>query len=210
MPTSRRGFLGQSIFALAGATTGVVTLGGCASSSSPGDPIGIPAPAGTRAASFGWSVGDSPNGSACAYFKIARELTVSRVAVDASLLPTGGVSATFSRARCKAWISRGAAPAFINGGASTGPATISADFGAISIANPASVAVNGDANLSQDVFYSAILSSWVPADGTDSAVARSVVAEPALVLNSGDYLVVGVEQSGGPGSVQLAMTLDYT
>jgi hypothetical protein len=210
MPTSRRRFLGETIVALAGATAGTITLSGCASSGVPSGPEGLPGPAGRRSAGFDWTLKGLENDSAFAYLAVARPLTFASVRIDATLQPTVGAGAVNStQALCRAWVSRGA-PAFLNGGpGAAGPASVSTDFGSISVYNPAGLTIRGDGSPLQDVFYSAVLRSWVPSSGIDSAAAGVVQGRPSLVLNAGDYLVFGVEQSGMPGDVQLLTSLDY-
>jgi hypothetical protein len=207
MPTSRRRFLGQSVFALAGATAGAITLSGCASLRTPTGPAELTGP---RSAGVGWTVNGLENHSAFAYFEIAHALTLGTVQIDASLLPAvGSGAANFTQALCRAWVSRGAPPPLNVGGSATGPASRSDDFGSVSIYNPNGLTVNSDGNPLQDVFYSAILRSWVPTSGVDPAAARSVYGLPSLALNAGDYLVFGIDQCGVPGSVQLQAVLDY-
>jgi hypothetical protein len=152
------------------------------------------------------------NNGAFAYLEVGRPFTLAGVQVDASFLPSltadaqGPISA---QALCQAWVSRGARPSFPAGGVPAAPGSASPDFGAISVYSPGGLTVRADAVPRQDVFYSTILTSQVPTTGIDSATAHAVRGMPSLALSAGDYLVLGIEQSGAPGEVQLHMSLDY-
>jgi hypothetical protein len=200
MTTSRRHFLSDGTLALAGVTAGTVTLlSACGSSSEP---------RGLRTASFGWDVNDLTGDSAYAYFKIAHPLILESINVDVSCAPSAGAANTgFAQVRCYAWASRGQAPVFSNG-ASEAPAT--ADFGRIAIYNPNNLAVACEEMPLQDIFYSAILRSWVSADATDAVAERSVFGSPSLRLNTGDYLVFNINHAGVPGSVEMQVVLGYS
>lgn len=212
MPTSRRRFLGESIFALVGTTAGTISLTGCASSSVSTAPIGSPRPAGRLSGGLGWTVKGLQNDSAFAYFEVARPFTLAGVQIDASFLPTvpaGAAGSSPAHSLCQAWVSRGARPSFPAGGSPAAPGSDSTDFGAISLYSPGSLTVRADAVPRQDVFYSTILTSQVPTTGIDSATAHAVRGLPSLALNAGDYLVLGIGQSGTSGEVQLQMSMDY-
>ena len=161
-------------------------------------------------AGFSWEVDNFNNNSAFAYFQVVDEMTLQALEVDAALQPSLTTVAGGTQVLCRGWVSRGAAPAFANGGsAASGPTTVSADFGAVSIYNSAGVTVENDAAPLQDVFYSANLRSWVPITEVAATAARSVSVAPALILNAGDYLVFGIEQQGVSSNVTLQATLRY-
>jgi hypothetical protein len=210
MLASRREFLGSSIFALAGATAGVISLGGCTSVATVVEPV--PTSMGARSAGFGWTAITLEKGSAYAYVGLAQSLTVNSLDIDASLLPSVGAAPPgFSEALCRAWVVRGAVPTFASSdGSNVSPTQASTDFGPISVSNPDNITVSYDAAVLQDIFYSVSLRSWVPADGTAAATARSVSGQPSLLLQAGDYLVFAVSLSGVPGRVALQMTLNYS
>src|SRR5271155_5290054 len=185
MPTERRSFLGASGLALAGVTAGMVaTFSGCGPASEP---------VGRGAAGFGWTVNNPGSNTAYAYFKVAHSLTLETLNVDLTCVPVGGATVpSFTEALCRGWISRGLAPSF-NSGSAAVPA---ADFGAISIYNPNTLALTCDAAPLQDLFCAVILKSWVPVDGTASASSRGVFSRPSLTLRAGDYLVFSIDHTG--------------
>jgi hypothetical protein len=193
-------------------TAGAITLTGCASPSVSTGPAAPPRSSGRLSAGLGWTVKALENDSAFAYLEVGRPFTLAGVQVDASFLPSltadaqGPISA---QALCQAWVSRGARPSFPTGGSPAAPGSESPDFGAISVYSPGGLTVRADAVPRQDVFYSTILTSQVPTTGIDSATAHAVRGMPSLALSAGDYLVLGIEQSGAPGEVQLHMSLDY-
>lgn len=202
MSTTRRGFLSQGAFTLAGVTAGVISLSSCGSTDhpgvQPGSPTGTALPA---SAGFGWSVNDFNSNSACAYFRVADSMILQGVTIDAALQPAAITTAGAAQALCRGWVSRG--------GLSISPNSPSADFGAVSIYNPGELSVTSDAAPMRDLFFSAILRSWIALTGVDSTTARSVSAVPVLALNAGDYLVFGIEQQGVGGGVHLQATLSY-
>jgi hypothetical protein len=210
MPTSRRKFLGESVFVLAGATAGVFTLTGCTSPGKSTEPMGPPRTLGRFSAGLGWTVKGLEDDSAFAYLEVARPLTLAGVHIDASFVPAAtGAAASSAQAMCQAWVSRGAPPAFPNGGGgAVGPTTTSADFGGISVYNPAGLTVHVEDAPRQDVFYRSLLRSQASPTGVGSAVAGAVYGLPSLVLEAGDYLVFGIEHSGVTGAVQLQACLD--
>jgi hypothetical protein len=205
MPSSRRRFLGETIFALVGTTAGAITLSGCTSPSVSTAPLGPPPrPSGRLSAGLGWAVQGLENDSAFAYLEIARPFALAEVRVDASLESSGP-----AQALCQAWVSRGTRPSFPTGGSLAPAGSDSPDFGAISLYSPGGLSVHADATPRQDVFYSAVLMSPVPTTGVDSVTAHGVRGLPSLVLSAGDYLVLAIEQRGVSGDVQLQMSLDY-
>jgi hypothetical protein len=189
-----------------------MSLSGCGSTDHSGTQPSTPATSSPlpATAGFGWSVGNFNNDSACAYFQVAAAMVLQGATIDAALQPSVITTAGGTQVLCRGWVSRGVAPTFANGSsASVGPTSVSADFGAVSIYNPGDVTVAGDAAPLQDLFYSAILRSWVPVGTAGASAARSVSALPALSLNAGDYLVFGIESQGVAGSVELQAVLTY-
>ncbi len=210
MPSSRRRFLGESIFVLAGATAGTIALTGCTGPSVLTVPPPHQSPLGRFSAGLGWTVKGLGDDSAFAYLQVGRPLTLAGVHIDASFLPslTDGAAGS-TQALCQAWVSRGAPPAFPQSGGAASPTSNSADFGTISIYNPAGLTVHAEDAPQQDVFYRALLRSQVPTSGIDSVATAAAYCQPALVLKAGDYVAFGIEQSGVSGDLQLQVSLDY-
>jgi hypothetical protein len=112
---------------------------------------------------------------------------------------------------CQAAVSRGAAPTFNNaGGHAYVNLSADADFGATTVYNPNGLTVGSDGTLLKDVFYTAVLKTWVPTTPTASATSRQVLAVPSLALSAGDYLVFHMDHTGVQGDVEMQVVLQYT
>lgn len=216
MRIDRRRFLARGIFTLVGATTGSLTLSGCGADSAGSDPTstagnGPPPPGGPASATLGWQLDTPANGGAYAYFEVARNLTLQWIQIDSSIAPsTTTGSAGFAQATCRGWVSRGSLPSFAGAGRNAAPTPVSADFGPVVLYNPAAVNASYDPALDSNVFYSAALRSWVPMNGTDAAGAHRFAELTTLALDTGDYLVLEVDQSGIPASVYMQAVLGYS
>jgi hypothetical protein len=64
--------------------------------------------------------------------------------------------------------------------------------------------------LNQDQFFSVILKTWVPADGTASAASRQFVGYPSLQINTGDYLVFHMDHEGVALDAEMQVVLAYS
>jgi hypothetical protein len=62
----------------------------------------------------------------------------------------------------------------------------------------------------QNIFYSVILKTWVPADGTASGTSRHVAVAPSWKLAAGDFLVFHMNHAGTPGDCEMQVVLQYT
>lgn len=203
MTNTRRQFLCDAL-TLAGVTAGAVTvLGGCGSSAG-----GIV----RRVVSFAWTVSGLNGSSAHAYCRVAEKITLQTVNIDVTCMAsTAPTTASFEQVLCRAWVSRQAVPTFNNGQANgASAAQASPDFGPVAIYNPNNLVVTYDVAPLQDIFYSAILKTWVSTDRTDSATSRGVFAQPSLDLSTGDYLVFGIDHSGVPGDLEMEVVLGYS
>jgi hypothetical protein len=208
----RRHFLSSTTLLLAGVSVGAVTLTGCEGVDvhALGSAENLPATS-PRNAGFGWSIPQLDNTSAYALFRVTQEVRLLFADIDASYRPSqAGESPASAQARCRAWVSRGQAPGFGGVQASAaGASPPSASFGAIEYFNPAKLTVAGDAAPLQDVFYSVVLRSWVPRDGTTSQAARVVSTRPSVTLHVGDFLVFGIDHQGVPGDVGVQAVLGF-
>jgi hypothetical protein len=210
MPTNRRRFLCEGTLALAGVTAGAVTIfSGCGSSGLATSRVAT----GSRTVGFGWAINGLSGGGAYAYFKVASEVALDTVNIDGSFVPSMAAATTsFAQVLCQGWVSRGAMPTFGNDGGNAASARqASKDFGAITIYNPNNLVLTCDGAPLQDVFYSAILKTWVPADRADSATSRAVSGRLSLMLHDGDYLVFSIDHAGGvPGDVEMQVAFGYS
>jgi len=190
--------IGDGSMSLAGLTAGQVTRGNTAALKG-ADPI----------AGFGWELPNSAVPvSAAVYFKAARAMTLNYIDIDLVYsirsTPSGGA---WSESLCWGTVSRGKAPTFPFGGPE------SADFGTVDFWNPDNIPAGSygyDGYLHQDEFYSVILKSWIPTDGTASATSRHVTSPISLNINSGDYLVFQMAPASYGGDFEMQVLLAYT
>jgi hypothetical protein len=110
---------------------------------------------------------------------------------------------------CRVAVSHGA-PKFVEGEPSAPilPAA-SPNFGRLQIYNPHDLNLGADGFALQDVLYSVILKTWVPASGTGSGTSRHVRATPSLTLDARDYLVFHMDHAGVPGDAEMQVVLEY-
>jgi hypothetical protein len=205
MPKSgRRAFLsGTSI-----AAVGTAAALGAANTQSA---AASPAIAAGATVSFGWEVSLKGNG-ANIYFRVAKDMILNTVNIDVafmilSLSETRG----FAEVLCQASVSRGVVPTFDNdGGHAYTDTPPSPDFDTATIYNPNRVELGANTSFGQDMFYSVIMKSWVPHDGSGSAQSRQAFMQPALPLNAGDYLVFHMDHAGVKVDAEMQVVLGYT
>jgi hypothetical protein len=139
-------------------------------------------------------------------------MVVSAVDIDVAFMITAlPANPGFAEILCRAAVSPGARPKFYKGdpGASF-ESPQSADFGTTHIHNPNNLNVGDDGYLLQNIFYSVILKTFVPADGAASSTSRHVSMARSLMLNAGDYLVFNMSHAGVPGDGEMQVVLQYT
>ena len=160
-------------------------------------------------ASFGFEVVNLNGNGADAYFPVAKNMMLNTFNIDVAYMLVSSTSGGFAEVLCQGRVSRGGAPTF-SGAAGYLPFPTSADFGSISNYNPANLQIVGNGSLSQDLFYSVILKSYIPADGTASSTHRQVFGQPALQLNAGDYLAFHMDHAGVSVDCEMQVVLGYT
>jgi hypothetical protein len=162
-----------------------------------------------KVASFGFELVNLNGNGANAYFPIANSMTLDYYNIDAALMLVSPTTGGFAEVLCKGQICRGGPPTF-TGAPDYPPYVQSGDFGQVSYHNPQNLNLIGNGGLNQDVFYSVILKSVVPPDGTASATHRQVSASPSLTLNAGDYLVFHMDHAGVSVDCEMQVVLGYT
>jgi hypothetical protein len=147
MKADRRSFVGRglALAGLAGTITGLDSSAGAAATTSTGPSF----------ASFGWEVTNLNDNGADAYFEVTSNMITG--------LPA---SPGFTEVLCRAAVSPGGHPKFYQGDAGASfESPQSPNFGATHIHNPNNLNVGDDGYLLQNIFYSVILKTFVPADG---------------------------------------------
>ncbi len=204
MKTDRRAFVGSGLMlaGLAGTITGLDSSAGAATKSSINPSF----------ASFGWEVTDLNDNGADVYFEVTSNMVVSLIDIDVSFMITALPSNPgFTEILCRAAVSPGGVPKFYPG--DPGASFISPqspNFSKTHIHNPNHLDVGDDGYLLQNIFYSVILKTWVPADGTASSTSRHVSCARSLALNAGDYLVFNMSHAGVPGDAEMQVVMQYT
>jgi hypothetical protein len=204
---TRRKFLSGGAAVLTGVTAGDVILSGCNSVRAASG-----ATSESAVGSFGWEVRNFSGNGADAFFRIASKMVLNTATIDVAFsivsLPT---NPGLAEVLCQAAVSRGGSPNFDN---SQGHAflsqPVSSDFGSVSVFNPNGLAINENSAVSQDLFYSVILKSWVPVGGAGSAASRNVFLQPSLSLNPGDFLVFHMDHAGVSVDAEMQVVLGYT
>jgi hypothetical protein len=207
MKADRRSFVGRglALAGLAGAVTATVT--GLDSSAR-----AAATSTGSSFASFGWEVTNLNDNGADVYFEVTSNMVVSAVDIDVAFMITAlPVDPGFTEILCRAAVSPGRRPEFYKGdpGASF-ESPQSPNFGTTHIHNPNNLNVGDDGYLLQNVFYSVILKTFVPADGAASSTSRHISMARSLVLNAGDFLVFNMSHAGVPGDGEMQVVLQYT
>ncbi len=213
----RREFLKQSVLVLAGISAGTLTLQGCSSPgpASSGSAIGQPgAGRGTsmpnEVVSFGWEATNIDNNGANVYFMVNRNMVLNSIDIDVSFMVTALSSPGFAEVLCQGCVSRQKMPVFGTSRASYMQPAQTSDFGSVALTNPNNLGMAYDVNLSQDLFYSVILKSFVPDNGAASSASRHVHAQPALSISAGDYLVFHMDHAGVPCDTEMQVVLAYS
>ncbi len=204
MKTDRRAFVGTglALAGLAGTITGLDSSAGAVAKPSTGP----------RFASFGWEVANLNDNGADVFFEVTSNMTVNAIDTDVAFMLTSlPASPGFAEVLCRAAVSPGERPKFYHGdpGASF-VSPRSHDFSKTHIHNPNHLNVGDDGYLLQNIFYSVILKTWVPASGAGSSTSRHTSAAPSLVLNVGDFLVFNMSHAGVPGDAEMQVVLQYT
>jgi hypothetical protein len=190
---------------LAGVTVGTVTWQGGSSSSSLSSffpPLNVADP---NSVWFGWEVSNFDGNGASVYFRVLSQIILSKINIDVAymLLSTAVAGTGFADLLCRGSVSRGQVPRL------PFEPLASRNFGSAVLHNPHNLPAVCDATPLQDVFYSIILTSWVPSDGTASATYRQVYAKPSLALESGDYLIFQMQHTGAAGDAEMQIVLNY-
>jgi hypothetical protein len=204
MKANRRSFVGRglALAGLAGTITGLDSSVGAAAATSTGPSF----------ASFGWEVTNLNDNGADVYFEVTSNMVVSAIDIDVAFMITAlPASPGFTEILYRAAVSPGGGPKFYKGdvGASFESAQ-SPNFGTTHIHNPNKLNVGDDGYLLQNIFYSVILKTWVPADGAASSTSRHVSMARSMILNAGDYLVFNMSHAGVPGDGEMQVVLQYT
>jgi hypothetical protein len=162
-------------------------------------------------AGFGWEMSNLNNNGADAYFLVSKQMILSTFNIDVAFMLTSPPPfVAFAEVLCQAAVSRGGPPAFTTGQHAYLDPPTSADFGPVAWYNPNGMPMNGNQVVFQDLFYSVILKSWVPIDGTASSASRQVLGQPSLLLNVGDYLTFHVDHAGLSVDGEMQVVLGYT
>ena len=198
----RRAFVGG--LALTGIGAGTVT--GLISSTARGDEASVA----SKTVGFGWEVVDLNNNGADVYFEVLSSMTLTAVDIDAAFTITSAPSSPgLAEVLCRATVSRGA-PKFVEGETSAPVlSAASPNFGRLQIHNPNDLNIGADGFALQDVIYSVILKTWVPASGTASGTSRHVRATPSVALDARDYLVFHMDHAGVSGDAEMQVVLEY-
>jgi hypothetical protein len=199
---SRRSILGTGL-ALAGFAGAVTALG---------SPARALTASGASFASFGWEVSNLDNNGADVFFEVTSNLTINSIDTDVAFMLTSLPSAPgFAEVLCRSAVSPGAPPKFYpNDPGASFVSPQSPNFSKTHIHNPNHLNVGDDGYLLQNIFYSVILKTWVPATGAGSSTYRHVSASPTLLLSAGDYLVFNLSHAGVPGDCEMQVALQYT
>jgi hypothetical protein len=110
---------------------------------------------------------------------------------------------------CMGGVSRGAKPTFSPPPQAYINFPADPHFGQLAVHNPNKLN-NGIGGVVSDLFYTVILKTWVPADGTASSTYRHVAVTPNLVLSKGDFLVFHMDHAGVGGDVEMQTAFQYT
>jgi hypothetical protein len=205
MKTNRRSALKGGSLALASLTAGTLTSFGCNAAASAMNTTNS-----QSVASFGWEVANLNGNGANAYFTVSRNMILNSINIDVAFMITALPAVPgFAEVLCQAGVFRGM-PSF-NGapGSDYLPVVASSDFGPVTVQNPNNLTVHANQSLAQDIFFSVILKSWVPVDGSASAASRRVAIEPSLALNVGDVMMFHMDHAGVPVDAEMQVVLGY-
>jgi len=213
--SDRRTFLIRSTLALAGVTTGTFTPLEAMMNARTKElfpQVGMPAASSgpQQLAGFGWEISDINNNGADLYFEVLNAMVLNTMNIDVAFMLTGPpAQAGFAEVLCMGGVSRGAKPTFSD----PPPAYINLppnpNFARLAVHNPNNLS-NGIGGVVSGLFYTVILKTWVPVDGTASSTYRHVVVSPGLVLSKGDFLVFHMDHAGVGGDVEMQTSFQYT
>ena len=163
-----------------------------------------------RVASFGWEAGNLSGNGVNVHFKVAGNMVLESVSVDLAASIMIAKTAGMAEILCTGGISRQSKPTFNN---LPGPAyavfPVSQDFSPITTENPHKLSLFMNATVQQDQFLAVILKSWIPADGTASAMSRNVSVHPSVRVNAGDFLVFHMDHQGIGVDAEMQVVLTY-
>ena len=166
---------------------------------------------GSQVAALGWEAGKFSGNGANMHVEVLENMVLNSVNIDVSATILATIKAGFAEVLCTGAVSRQAVPAVDKSGRQAFPILPkSASFGSVAAQNPTNLDVNFNSHLVQDQFYSVILKTWVPADGTGSATSRQFLGYPALELNKGDYLVFHMDHAGVTMDAEMQIILVYS
>lgn len=203
MKTDRRAFVGRglALAGLAGTISGLDSQAGAEAKASSGPSF----------ASFGWEVSNLDDNGADVYFEVTSSMVVSSIDIDVALMLTAlPANPGFTEVLCRAAVSPGGKPQFYS--TDSGASFISPqspNFGKTHIYNPNKLNVGDDGYLLQNIFFSVILKTWIPKNGTASSTSRHVTAARSLALNAGDYLVFNMSHAGVPCDAEMQVVFEY-
>ncbi len=144
------------------------------------------------------------------YFKVVDNMVLHKVSVDLSVAILTTNAAGFAEVLCTGGVSRQAVPTFSTSGKQEyANLPVSSNFGSLSAENPNNLTLYVSGAVYQDQFLSAILKTWVPADGTASAASRQYLAFPSLNLFAGDYLVFHMDHQGVSLDAEMQVVMTY-
>ena len=214
--SERRTFLIRSSLALAGITAGIFTPLEAMMSVKTKQMFPLAGSAlpqvssGAQVAGFGWEISDINNNGADLYFEVVDAMVLNTINIDVAFMLTGPPAQPgFAEVLCMGGVSRGAKPTF------SPPPQASINFPAdphfdqLTVHNPNNLN-NGIGGVVSDLFYTVILKTWVPADGTASSTYRHVAVTPNMVLSKGDFLVFHMDHAGVGGDVEMQTAFQYT
>lgn len=196
---------GRREFLKAGSiAVGTIAAQGCAAS--------VEASAtGSQVAAFGWEVSNLYGNGANIYMTVLGNIILNSINVDVSASILSGGTPGFAEVLCVGGVSRQAVPTLNNTGGHAYPNFApSSIFGSVTPQNPNGLTLYFDHKPNQDQFFSVILKTWVPADGTASATSRQFVGQPQLAINSGDYLVFHMDHEGVALDAEMQIVLAYS
>jgi hypothetical protein len=204
MKSDRRTFVsggGLALAAIAGGTMTGLSPTAAASPSGSGT---------SRTAAFGWEIPNIDNNGADVYFSVINNLTLNVVNIDTAFVVTAAPgTAGFAEVLCVAAVTQGL-PQFAPGAPAYLALPRSPDFSSVVAYNPNNLQIGFNGQLSEGVFYSVIMKSWVLADGAGSATSRHVAIAPSLPLTAGNFLVFHMDHAGIPGDCEMQVVLQYT
>jgi hypothetical protein len=213
--SDRRTFLIRSALALAGVTAGTFTpleamMNVRTKELFPQVGAISPASGAQQFAGFGWEISNINNNGADLYFEVLDAMVLNTINIDVAFMLTGPpAQAGFAEVLCMGGVSRGAKPTFSDPPAAYINFPPSPNFARLAVHNPNNLS-NGIGGVVGGLFYTVILKTWVPADGTASSTYRHVVVSPGLVLGKGDYLVFHMDHAGVGGDVEMQTSFQYT